>query len=76
MKIKLFIVSIVVATTTMGCSSAHKLTMPKGRWQAVNQAGFIPAKAERYYVDNTPKTQENAESATEPSETQAISDSQ
>lgn len=58
MKLKLSVV-LIAAVTLAGCASSHKLTMPKGRWQAVNQAGFIPAKAERYYVDAGSETNQD-----------------
>lgn len=52
MKVKLLIMTLAAAAT-VGCASSHKLTMPKGKWQQVNQAGFIPAKAQRYYIDES-----------------------
>jgi len=52
MKVKLLIM-ILAAAATVGCTSSHKLTMPKGKWQPVNQSGFIPAKAQRYYIDES-----------------------
>lgn len=58
MKLKLFSVVLIATTILAGCASLHKLTMPKGRWQAVNQAGFIPAKAERYYVNNDSESEQ------------------
>lgn len=42
----------VLATTVLaGCASQHKLTQPSGRWQTINQAGFVPANAERFYQE-------------------------
>lgn len=58
MKLKLFSVVLIATTILAGCASSHKLTMPKGRWQAVNQAGFIPAKAERYYINDDSESEQ------------------
>lgn len=58
MKLKLFSVVLIATTILVDCTSSHKLTMPKGRWQAVNQAGFIPAKAERYYVNDDSESEQ------------------
>ena len=58
MKLKLFSVVLIATTILVGCTSSRKLAMPKGRWQAVNQAGFIPAKAERYYVNDDSESEQ------------------
>ncbi len=41
----------------VGCASADKLTMPKGKWIAVNPTGFIPPNTEVY---KRPKPQPQA----------------
>lgn len=43
------LLAVLASTVLAGCASQHKLTQPSGRWQAVNQAGFVPANAERFY---------------------------
>lgn len=42
---------LAILTMVTGCQSAHKLTYPKGKWQAINQAGFIPPNAQVYHYD-------------------------
>lgn len=46
---QLLLFAVLSATIMSGCASQHKLTQPSGRWQPVNQAGFVPADAERFY---------------------------
>lgn len=46
---QLLLFAVLSATIMSGCASQHKLTQPSGRWQPVNQAGFVPANAERFY---------------------------
>lgn len=41
--------AVLSATIMSGCVNQHKLTQPSGRWQPVNQAGFVPADADRFY---------------------------
>lgn len=48
---KIFALLAVLTVVMTGCQSAHKLTYPKGRWQAINQAGFIPPSAKIYHYD-------------------------
>lgn len=43
------LLAVLASTVLAGCVSQHKLTQPSGRWQAINQAGFVPANAERFY---------------------------
>lgn len=43
------LLAVLASTVLAGCASQHKLTQPSGRWQVVNQAGFVPANAERFY---------------------------
>lgn len=56
---------LVVTMSLVGCASADKLSMPKGKWQPVNQAGFIPSTAKRYvegvdvFVDGKSNEQAN-----------------
>lgn len=45
---KSLILTLVVTMGLVGCASADKLSMPKGKWQPINQAGFIPSTAKRY----------------------------
>lgn len=45
---KNLILTLVVTMSLVGCASADKLSMPKGKWQPINQAGFIPSTAKRY----------------------------
>lgn len=40
--------SIVVLVTLVGCASADKPTIPKGKWSLINQKGFVPADVKRY----------------------------
>lgn len=42
----LIIISIIAILT--GCATAEKPTLAKGKWQPVNQRGFIPADTTRY----------------------------
>ncbi len=46
---QLILFAALSATLVTGCASQHKLTQPSGRWQPINQAGFVPASAERFY---------------------------
>lgn len=48
---KIFAPLAVLTMVMTGCQSVHKLTYPKGRWQAINQAGFIPPSAKIYHYD-------------------------
>lgn len=41
----LIIISVIILT---GCATAEKPTLAKGKWQPVNQRGFIPADTMRY----------------------------
>ena len=43
------LLAVLASTVLAGCVSQHKLTQPSGRWQPINQAGFVPANAERFY---------------------------
>lgn len=62
---KNIILTLVVTMSLVGCASADKLSMPKGKWQPVNQAGFIPSTAKRYvegvdvFVDRNSNEQAN-----------------
>lgn len=42
----LIIISVIAILT--GCATAEKPTLAKGKWQPVNQRGFIPANTTRY----------------------------
>lgn len=48
---KIFVLLAIVTVGMAGCQSTHKLTYPKGKWQAINQAGFIPPAAKVYQYD-------------------------
>lgn len=62
---KSLILTLVVTMGLVGCASADKLSMPKGKWQPINQAGFIPSTAKRYvegvdiFVDGNSYEQSN-----------------
>lgn len=45
---KNLILTLMMTIGLVGCASADKLAMPKGKWQPINQAGFIPSTAQRY----------------------------
>ena len=45
---KIFLLALLMSTSLIGCASADKLTMAKGKWQPINQAGFIPSTVKRY----------------------------
>lgn len=45
---KNIILMLVITMSLVGCASADKLSMPKGKWQPINQAGFIPSSVQRY----------------------------
>ncbi|OOR87115.1 hypothetical protein B0181_11105 [Moraxella caviae] len=43
------LLAVLASIVLAGCVSQHKLTQPSGRWQAINQEGFVPADADRFY---------------------------
>ena len=49
--------TVAVVTLLTGCTSTDKLTIPKGKWIAVNPTGFIPPNTEVY---KRPKPQPQA----------------
>lgn len=54
------LLAALTATIMTGCASQHKLTQPKGRWHSVNQAGFVPAGADRFYKSVIDQAQQQA----------------
>lgn len=45
---KNLILLFVLGSGLVGCASAEKVTVPNGKWQPINQAGFVPVTSKRY----------------------------
>lgn len=53
-----FLIMAFCALTLTACQSVHKPPMPKGKWVAVNQTGFIPPNITKYRDDISTLTQD------------------
>lgn len=76
---KNFILLLVLGSSLVGCASADKVTVPSGKWQVINQTGFIPATSKRY-VEGVDITLDNnlgdsEVDDTEANNTEAVADS-
>lgn len=65
---------VLTSAFLAGCASTHKLTQPKGQWQPINQAGFVPANAEIF--QKTAVQQTSTETTTNQAEVSEFGQSQ